>query len=164
MPNVESWTFIPLGRNRSKGWVLVDAADAEWLKSWIWTRGSGHSGDYAQRTVKLPNGKQLSIRMHRLVAGLQPGDKRQVDHRNHDTLDNRRCNLRVVTHAQNQHNRQDIARGVSWSKQKQKWRARVGMDGKEHHVGFFASREVAIEAAAAWRAEHMPFSQEASAA
>jgi hypothetical protein len=39
--------------------------------------------------------------MHRFILGY-PND--QVDHVNHDTLDNRRCNLRVVTQSQNMAN------------------------------------------------------------
>ena len=37
--------------------------------------------------------------LHRHVMGLVPGDKR--DHVNGDKLDNRRVNLRVVSHAEN---------------------------------------------------------------
>ena len=43
--------------------------------------------------------KQMPL--HRFVMGLEPGDKRQVDHINRDKKDNRRCNLRIVTSSEN---------------------------------------------------------------
>lgn len=46
------------------------------------------------------NGKLVSF--HRLVMGLPSG---QIDHINRDRLDNRKCNLRVVTSSDNQLNR-----------------------------------------------------------
>lgn len=46
--------------------------------------------------------------MHRLIAQTPPGYL--TDHRNHDGLDNRRENLRVVTHTENMQNRRGAAR------------------------------------------------------
>lgn len=43
--------------------------------------------------------------MHRAILGLESGDKRTGDHINHNTLDNRRPNLRIATVAQNCQNR-----------------------------------------------------------
>lgn len=42
------------------------------------------------------DGKQTSL--HRMVMGLTRGDGKHVDHINGDKLDNRRCNLRIITH------------------------------------------------------------------
>ena len=49
------------------------------------------------------NGKNTTLYMHRLIMGEPKG--KQVDHWNHDTLDNRRSNLRIVTNRQNNENR-----------------------------------------------------------
>jgi hypothetical protein len=43
------------------------------------------------------------VKLHRILSGAAPG--LVVDHINHDPLDNRRCNLRVVTQAENVRNR-----------------------------------------------------------
>jgi hypothetical protein len=44
-------------------------------------------------------------RIHRLLLGLTKHDKVFVDHINRNPLDNRRCNLRLCTNAENLHNR-----------------------------------------------------------
>lgn len=50
-----------------------------------------------------------TVYLHRVLTGHVSG--MDVDHSNHDSLDNRRsCNLRVVTHKQNQNNRIDKRR------------------------------------------------------
>ncbi len=46
-------------------------------------------------------GRPVTLYLHREIAGLTPGDGLEVDHINNDRLDNRRSNLRVLTHAQN---------------------------------------------------------------
>lgn len=86
-------TRIPLGKDR---FALVDAADADLVLPYRWYYASG----YAQRSVSGSRHQSL----HRLLAGLTPGDKRQVDHINGDGLDNRRANLRVCTAQENRRN------------------------------------------------------------
>jgi hypothetical protein len=74
---------------------------------------------------------------------LQPGKGLEVDHIDRDTLNNRRCNLRVVTHSVNVHNqrlRPDNTsgyKGVSWVPHCRKYRARIQLDGKKVHLGMF---------------------------
>jgi hypothetical protein len=52
-------------------------------------------------SVQRHGGKQRTVYLHRLVAGAEHGDDTDVDHINHDKLDNRAENLRKVTHAEN---------------------------------------------------------------
>lgn len=83
------------------------------------------------------------IRMHRLIMDCPKG--MEVDHINGNTLDNRKCNLRICSHADNQKNmkvRTDGVskfKGVSWDKQMYKWRVRVqnqfiGLFDNERHA------------------------------
>jgi len=113
---------------------------------------------YAERHSKTVNGKRHTISMAREVLGLQKGDKRQADHINHDTLDNRRCNLRICTHQQNGMNRRKRRphagkkcssrySGVCWDKRAKKWRAYIRHNGKRIYLGYFTSE---IEAAKAY--------------
>lgn len=86
---------------------------------------------------------------HRLawfyMTGVWPDE--EMDHINMNKLDNRFENIRPVTRAQNQWNRevrkdtQSGIKGVQFSKQKNKWHVCIKANGKRIHVGFFASLE-----------------------
>lgn len=122
------------------------------------------SGGYPRHGTTA-NGAYLGIHLHRFLMDLPKDDPREVDHRNGDGLDNRRANLRIVTHAENHQNRSETKgwgysghRGVSWSTRKQKWIAYGYLNGKQQHVGYFAEEEEAAEAARRWRSENMPLS------
>jgi len=64
----------------------------------------------------------LSTLFVRQLLCLKVGDPRCGDHRNHDTLDNRRSNLRIVSNSQNAMNSfkhkdgSSKYKGVSWDK------------------------------------------------
>ena len=77
----------------------------------------------------------------------------QVDHINGNGLDNRRCNLRLVTHSQNQMNRRGAqangtsgVRGVSFNKAAGKWVAYIQAEGKHIYLGKFADKGSAVAA------------------
>lgn len=111
-----------------------------------------------------PKGKQgsgyaaCSVRgvttyMHRLIMGLQPGDRRNVDHINGDGLDNRRENLRVVRHQENCTNRRRINvrnktghSGVFYDRHGgNPWRAYID-SWRRIYLGRFATKEEAVKA------------------
>lgn len=60
---------------------------------------------YVYSSFKDSDGKWQKITLHRLIMGLSKGDKQHCDHINGNKLDNRDCNLRLCTHAQNMLNR-----------------------------------------------------------
>jgi hypothetical protein len=111
----------------------------------------GHT-DKNGRVRVLLDGKMLLL--PRLVFALWVGrwPEGDVDHIDGDVTNNNPSNLRDVPHADNQRNRRKPTHntsgvmGVSFNKQRGNWRARVSMDGKEHHVGFFASPDDAVSA------------------
>lgn len=83
-------------------------------------------------------------RAHRLIWAYHYGpSKHMIDHANNNSFDNRVENLRECLHSQNSQNSRapksntSGVKGVAWCKRKNKWRARIIVDGKEHHVGFF---------------------------
>lgn len=71
-----------------------------------------------------------------------------VDHRDGNTLNHLRDNLRIVTHAQNTFNRESTAdsgyKGVV--KIANGYRAEIEKKGKRHYLGFFLFPEQAAEA------------------
>jgi hypothetical protein len=156
---------IPLRDREGKtvAYALVDAADYEWLSQWHW---SLDRGGYAKRGESRA-GKKRIVYLHRAVLGLEQGDGLEGDHVNGNRLDCRRSNLRVTTPRQNRQNRSKLAgassryRGVSWHKPRRKWVAYAKLNGRKHHLGLFADEHEAAAVAAAFRAEHMPFSEEA---
>lgn len=157
---------IPLYGSGGKvvGYSLVDGVDAG-LAAYRWHMN--HNG-YAVHSVN-QRGNRHTLRMHREILGMARGDKREVDHRNLDKLDNRRSNLRVATRAQNAQNqpaqpgRTSRYRGVHWHVRREKWRAQATLDGRQHFLGSFDSEDAAAAAVAAFRREHMPFAAEAMA-
>jgi len=90
---------------------------------------------------------------HRLIWKWMTGEwptGQVIDHINGNPADNRWTNLRLATPSQNQHNRganrksQTGQKGVD--KFRNKFRARVMVDGKYHLAGYFDTVEMAAEA------------------
>jgi hypothetical protein len=88
--------------------AIVDDADYEWLNQWKWC-ARWHMQTKSFYAVRNIPKQSLNMRMHRQILELGNGnhDKRQGDHINHDTLDNRRNNLRIVTSRGNNSNRRN---------------------------------------------------------
>lgn len=88
--------------------------------------------------------------MHRLI--MNPSPAVQVDHINHNHLDNRRSNLRLCRNAENHWNTKvpksntSGYRGVCFVKRLNKWQAKVNKNGKQYHVGLYATPEDAARA------------------
>jgi hypothetical protein len=134
--------YIPL----TKGYIaIVDTADYEWLMQYRWTAQEKGGNVYASRHF---NG--TTMYMHREITGA-PADK-LVDHIDHNGINNRRCNLRVCSAAENIRNsvgRSSSSRykGVVWDKRRMKWLASTTINGKCKFIGHFKSE---IEAAKAY--------------
>jgi len=99
------------------------------------------------------DGKSTPFTLHGLLMGHHSG--MHIDHINGDKLDNRRSNLRVVTPQVNQINRKrrnknntSGLRGValSFPGARNPWRAQITANGKNHHLGLFATKTAAIQA------------------
>lgn len=80
---------------------------------------------------------------------MEPPAGIDIDHRDGNSLNNRRANLRLATHAQNQHNRKAYAtntsgyKGVSYYRPTGKWVARIELKGKCKGLGYFFTPEAA---------------------
>lgn len=140
--------MIPLTQGQ---FALVDDEDYDWLMQWKWNADKIGKRYYAFRGRTI-HGKHITISMHRAILGLQPGDKREVDHINGNGLDNRRCNIRDVSHQENQCNRHG-AKGYTWYAPYRKWRVRLKTKGVETHIGYFDDTGEAHAAYLAAKAE-----------
>jgi len=126
--------------------ALVDAEDYEGLNQWKWSalRDKGGRCFYAVRSYQDGKKRQLTY-MHRQIMGAQSGQ--EIDHQDGNGLNNRRANLRFCTRGQNSANRKKRAgctsefKGVSW--RDKKWRAKIYVHSKQHHLGMFTDEEEA---------------------
>ncbi len=134
--------------------ALVDDEDFEYLNQWNWyAYKDTKTKFYARRTFNFSiNGKNTgrTILMHSLIC--KPSKGKMVDHINHDTLDNRRENLREATHFQNTANckiyrsNTSKVKGVIWRRDLQKWCARLSYHNKRIYLGVFKEKILALEA------------------
>jgi len=132
--------------------ALIDDEDFEIVSRYKWcARWSPCTNSfYAMTNIRNAAVQGTTLRMHRLIMKAQQGE--QIDHINHDTLDNRKAELRLCTQNQNQHNRSAQAnntsgyKGVFWHKASQKWQAQIQLNGKRKSLGCYAAPEAAHQA------------------
>lgn len=143
-PLDQSYRLIPLTRGLV---AKVSPAKFDWASQWNWYALRTRNGFYAARDVDLPAPRTFLL--HREIIGARSP---HVDHKNGDTLDCRDENLRECTEAQNhanhkiQSNNTSGHSGIDFNKRRQKWRARIKVNGRERNLGLFATKELAIEA------------------
>lgn len=138
----------------SRGYkAIVDDEDYDRLSQWRWNISTCNGGVYPTRGERIEGTKpqrRRVVRMH--VEIMNPPAGMLVDHINGDTLDNRRCNLRVCTKGQNQMNMRRNSRntsgyrGVHWNKKNKKWTAIIRVANRKHYLGLFESVEAAATA------------------
>ena len=138
---------IKLNRNAV---AIVDATDFEWLSQFKWRVFKNRNKLYAVSSFKATNGEWNDVLMHRLI--LDAESNTLVDHINENGLDNRRQNLRLANHHENQYNRSapksntSGAKGVYWETFTQKWRAKISFNGITKSLGRFDDKLDAIQA------------------
>lgn len=118
--------------------AMIDLKDYDKIKVYKW-----YLSDNYVANVKV--GK-----LHRYLLGVD--DYSVVDHINMNTLDNRKENLRICTQQENCFNKTEYKnnssghRGVIFNKKNNKWRSRIGVDGKQIQLGYYHTLEEAINA------------------
>ena len=132
---------IPLTKGQ---FAKVDPEDFLWLSQYNWYCHIRPHTSYAARNKRL-NKKQKRFWMHREI--IKTPEHLVCDHINRNGLDNRRSNMRIVTHSQNHFNeklRTDNTsgyKGVYYHKSSGGWVATLG----KKHLGCFRKKSDAIK-------------------
>lgn len=142
------------GKNKGKYVALVDDADYDYLNKWGWQIfKKNDTSYYAVREISL-DGVTHKIQMHRLILGLTD-PKIQVDHKDHDGLNNQRSNLREASNSQNGANRRCAKNSTSKylgvhipskSYYGNRWAVTISINRKTKYVGCFKTEEQAARA------------------
>lgn len=129
----------------------ISIEDYECLKSYTWHL---NPAGYAQRTVWVCGaGRVAKVYMHRQIAGCPR--TLEVDHKDHDKLNNRRDNLRLCLRSQNNAasrrcgGKYSMYRGVTFDKNRngiKKWIAQISIEGTMRRIGLFETDEEAARA------------------
>jgi hypothetical protein len=124
---VDDHAEVPLTRGMT---ALIDIEDIPLVEGRSWNaKYSPITKSYYAST------SSRAIRMHRLILGVF--DRRQfVDHKDHNTLDNRKKNIRLVSYSESainrsiQCNNKSGYKHVSFHKGHRKWYVQIKKDGK----------------------------------
>ena len=135
--------------------AIIDAADLPLLDGhtlYLGTNGYVYFSTWE-------DGRSVPQALHQYLLGKQPG--KHIDHISGDKLDNRRANLRVVSHQLNQANRKRLntnntsgVRGVRHAADGVRWIAQIMAGGRSLHLGIFIALADAISARRAAELHH----------
>ncbi len=123
-----------------------DLDDYDKIKDYYWQFNNRGYAYFVFRRNK----KNIKVFLHRLI--LNPESDMTVDHINGVRHDNRKTNLRIATPEQNNYNRRMLdsntsgCTGVTWIKERNRWRASLEYKGKKIGLGFYRNFEDAVKA------------------
>lgn len=133
---IDDHVKIPIVNRRGEiRYFLIDKEDFERVSKYRW---------YADKKGYVAN---ESGYLHRYIMRAQVGEI--VDHKNTNPLDNRKCNLRLCTYAQNCWNKRKYKnnstnfKGVNYDASNNKFRARICVDGTRYCLGRYFTAEAA---------------------
>lgn len=130
--------------------MIIDVEDLQKVINYHWFPVKGRKTYYAKA-----NHFGCRVWAHRIILGNKiSAELNQIDHINHNGLDNRKCNLRLCNNQQNHFNiskrrcnTTSQYKGVSWSSDRNKWMACIALNGKTKNLGRFDNE---IDAAKAY--------------
>ena len=143
------WPFRRIYLSEGK-WTIVDTQDYYRLNSYKWLVYGNGNNLYAVRNNLIAPYETRPVYMHRVIMNPPPG--LLVDHKNTDSLDNRRDNLRFATPSQNMQNRRKKKNTTSqyrsvWLLKNGKYESQLYHNGKKIWLGWFNTE---VEAARAY--------------
>ena len=130
--------------------IIIDKDILDRVLEYRWTVDKTTNNCIYFRRNEYDNYKVKKIYLHRFIMNAAKGTL--IDHINKNTLDNRKCNLRLCTKAENGWNRGKTAlntsgyKGVSRDKSNKKWGAYITKNKKRYILGYFDTPELAYKA------------------
>lgn len=120
--------------------TMVDDIDFDVLSGFSWRVYRANGGKWRVNTTVRLNSKYISVELPRVI--MFPPRNMVVDHKDGNTLDNRRSNLRICTHIENLWNQKVYKNHSTGLKgiyfDKNKWSVRGTMvNGKRNYLGRF---------------------------
>ena len=147
----DAWIEMPTSTKAGFVYALLDIDDFLQLNGRALSLGShGYPQLWDRPTVKV---------LHRWILDLSKGCKLVGDHINHDKLDNRRRNLRVLTPSESNMNRRMRPANGEFGVYRTRygrWSANGFWRGETHNLGNHTTQEEAVAAARAWQREVRP--------
>lgn len=138
-----------IGYTRKGEAFYFDKEDYDLIKDYHWTV---HRGYISCHRWNPQTKSDNQVKMHRLIMGLKDNKDYsgcQIDHINHNKVDNRKENLRVVNNVQNSWNkvvwREDGSK-VGVRLERGKWLASITVDGKMVRLGTYDNYDDAVKA------------------
>lgn len=132
-----------IGWNEDKTFSFkFDKEDYDKIKDIYWNNHKGYAIG--------GNNESTHWAMHRIIMNIDD-PKIEVDHINHDTSDNRKCNLRLTTHAENLRNTKlykNSTTGITGITvlKNGRYNAHISYNGKTKNLGNYIDLEDAIQA------------------
>jgi hypothetical protein len=129
---------------------LIDDDDYDLIKNYTWypKYDKKLNGFYACTNIRIDKNKYTLATMSRILLPVQPGQI--TDHINHNTLDNRRCNIRICTKAENNRNKRKHKNGLTSQYKgvykitgKEKFGVSIYIDGKQKRISQHRSERMA---------------------
>lgn len=136
-----------IGYTRKGERFLVDLDKFDLIKDYTWYM---NSDGYVRTNVSDESHRQVQLNLHRLIMQCPTG--KMVDHVRGKTtrFDNRLCNLRICTNAENQYNRRAInptgLKGVAYYARVHRYQVQIQINRKLKYLGLFVDRVDAANA------------------
>lgn len=133
-------TIVELNRDL---WTILDTEDWDKIKhiNWYAHFAATNNSFYVWGKIYISKIRK-NVNMHRIILNVTD-PKIQVDHIYHDTLDNRKINLRIDIENKNHQNTKKPKhntsgyKGVCWNKWAKKWHVGIKVKNKIIRIGYF---------------------------
>ena len=138
---IESDECILIKSSNTEDYFIIDSEDYDKVKNYCWCNSHG----YAVSTIR--GEKNKFVGMHRIIMNCGENENLLVvDHINHNTLDNRKSNLRIATDMQNNWNSiRNHNSGIQYNSILEKWNVTIKYNLQDINLGLFDSYNEALD-------------------